>query len=356
MKRLGVLLFVGAGLATCAAAWADGGFFPPMPVANEAIDIRGPEQKAFIKYAAGTEDLIIQVSYEGDADQFAWVMPLPAKPVYEKVGGALFHELSKLTAPPPPAAKGRGMGANMPAAGEGVVVLERKEVGDFDTALLAATDPNALVSWLKDNDFAQPPEAEPIIKQYVAESWYFMAARIKAATAEAAERLRSGTIAPVRFTFSSEQIIYPLRLTAINKGPVEVLLYVAGDEAVTGPSLREEYSRRLDAGDLSEREYPTLKEMISGEVRLTKLRGTFEAADMQQDLVLTPKPSAPVAALEPVIAAANEASPTTRWLITLAPALALAGGVLLAGALVLWWSRKRAGEAKAEPPTDDTAP
>ncbi len=347
MKRLGIALFVCVGIAAGAAAWADGCFFAPVPTADEARDVRAPEQKAFITYQDGTEDLVVQVTYEGDAEEFAWVLPLPARPNedYGKVGGALFHELSELTAPPPTGGRGAEEGeATVPTA-PGVVVLQRKEVGDFETVVLAATDPNALVNWLKGNDFAQPPEAEPIIKQYVDEAWYFVAARIKAPTPEAAERLRSGTIAPVHFTFSSDRIVYPMRLTAINPGSVEVLLYIAGTEFVSGPNLGEEYAQRVDLGAMAADAYPTLREFVSGEFALTKLRGVLEAADMQQDLVLQPKPGG-IASIAPVVTAAGE-DPTTRTLLALAPVFALAGGVILAGAIVLWWSRRR---APAEPP------
>ena len=49
------------------------GFF----VWNKGVDLYEPSQKAVILHAGDTEDLILQVKYEGEATDFAWLMIPP---------------------------------------------------------------------------------------------------------------------------------------------------------------------------------------------------------------------------------------------------------------------------------------
>jgi hypothetical protein len=56
-------------------------------------------QKAVIIYENNTEDLILQVKYEGEVENFAWVVPLPNRPIINVSQPELFFELFSLTVP-----------------------------------------------------------------------------------------------------------------------------------------------------------------------------------------------------------------------------------------------------------------
>ncbi|MGQ9546102.1 MAG: DUF2330 domain-containing protein [Dehalococcoidia bacterium] len=85
-------------LVTAAPVLADGVFFPD----SVYRDLYESAQKAVILYGNSTgnctEYLILSVSFEGDAEDFAWVIPVPNKPEIAVTDAKLFRELSDFTA------------------------------------------------------------------------------------------------------------------------------------------------------------------------------------------------------------------------------------------------------------------
>ncbi len=211
-----------AVLTLSMTALADGVFFPDEAAYRrhrERVLINEPEQKAVVLYRNGIEDLIISPRFDGPAARFAWIIPVPSRPKVDKVAGALFHEIVGIVSPP---RKFKAMGTAGIARTAGVAVLERKQVGAYEVAVLQAGDASALVKWLKANRFAIPSAAKGPIKQHIKEKWTFVAARVSVPQAE--RGLRTGTLAPIRLTFPTSKPIYPLRMSALN--PEEFLVHV----------------------------------------------------------------------------------------------------------------------------------
>src|SRR5437899_655066 len=50
---------------------------------REKSFINEPDQKAFLFFSKGQEQLIISPSYAGETKEFAWVVPVPARPRVE---------------------------------------------------------------------------------------------------------------------------------------------------------------------------------------------------------------------------------------------------------------------------------
>lgn len=228
-KSIATVLTVILVLIIGTPALADGGFFVLSQYQHK--DINQPSQKAVVLYENNSEDLILQVKYEGDVDEFAWVIPVPNYPDVDVADPELFQELSQLTmrvvSPP------RGIPFPTllaPGGPEGVEVLERKVVGIYDVAILSAQDPKALIDWLNTNGFLFPEEGKEILDNYINKEWYFVAARIN--TGEEAKGLAEGTIEPLKLRFESDEIVYPLRITSLSSESCEVLLYVFADQKV----------------------------------------------------------------------------------------------------------------------------
>jgi hypothetical protein len=80
-------------LAPAAPVLADGALFPD----SMYRDLYESAQKAVILYGNNTEHLILSVSFEGNAEDFAWVIPVPAKPEIAVTDAELFWELSDFT-------------------------------------------------------------------------------------------------------------------------------------------------------------------------------------------------------------------------------------------------------------------
>ena len=89
-------------------------------------------------------------------------------------------------------------------------MLGRQRLGPFDVTRLAADDPTALANWLKDNGFPHPDGLDDNLAPYVADGWEIVA--IQLVPAEAGGSL-SGALQPLRLSFASDTVVYPMRLS-----------------------------------------------------------------------------------------------------------------------------------------------
>jgi hypothetical protein len=299
-------------LATTATpVLADGGFFPD----SMYLDLYESAQKAVILYGNSTgnctgnctgnytEHLILSVSFEGDAEDFAWVIPVPNKPEIAVTDAELFWELSDFTAAEIPS-PGFGCfffeGAAPPGDQDGVDVIEEQVVGPYATAILSATNATALADWLNANGYIFPEEGEEIVSEYIDKEWYFVATKINAVEEGTGDALAEGAIEPIVLSFASNQTVYPLRITSLSATittPPEVLLYVLADHVMVPEqyplyigygnwednAFTLEYGNNVSVEDLSG--YEILPELVStyltgDEFYLTKLRGSIDADQM----------------------------------------------------------------------------
>ena len=292
-------------LTTATPVRADGGFFPD----SMYRDLYESAQKAVILYGNCTEHLILSVSFEGDAEDFAWVIPVPNIPEITVTDAQLFWELSDFTAAEFPGGGGGfwcfGGGAAPPPE-DGVDVIEEQVVGPYATAILSATNATALADWLNANGYVFPEEGAEIVTEYIQREWYFVATRISAVEEDTQNVLAEGAIEPIVLSFASNETVYPLRissLSAMNTTGTEVLLYVLADHVMvpeqyplyigygnwTQNAFTLEFGDNVSVEDLSA--YEILPELASAylpgaEFYLTKLRGSINA-DQMVDIELT---------------------------------------------------------------------
>jgi hypothetical protein len=283
---------------TAAPVLADGCFFPD----SMYRDLYESTQRAVILYGNSTEHLILSVSFEGDAEDFAWVIPLPDKPEIAVTDAGLFWELSDFTATEIPS-PGLGClffdGADTGGQG-GVDVIEEQVVGPYATAILSATNATALADWLNANGYVFPEDGEEIVGEYIEKEWYFVATKINAVEEDTGYALAEGAIEPIVLSFASDEIVYPLRITSLsatNATPPEVLLYVFADLVMVPEqyplyvgygnwyenSFTLEFADKVSVEDLSY--YEILPVLVStylpgDEFTLTKLRGTVTTDQM----------------------------------------------------------------------------
>ena len=283
---------------TAAPVLADGCFFPD----SVYRDLYESAQRAVILYGNSTEHLILSVSFEGDAEDFAWVIPVPDKPEIAISDPELFWELSDFTATaiPSPGFGCLFFGGAAPGDQDGVDVIEEQVVGPYATAILSATNATALVDWLNANGYIFPGDGQEIISEYIEKEWYFVATKINAMDEDTGYALAEGTIEPIVLSFASDEIVYPLRITSLsatNAMPPEVLLYVFADHIMVPEqyplyigygnwednAFTLEFGGNVSVEDLSE--YEILPELVStylpgDEFYLTKLRGWISADQM----------------------------------------------------------------------------
>jgi Uncharacterized protein conserved in bacteria (DUF2330) len=224
-------------------AQACGGCFTPTENPTVVTDHR-----MILSVSKEQSTLYDQIKYSGSPSSFAWVLPisgtvdvgLSADIVFEALDGMTQTRINPppQNCPPPPDCGGRGLNAPSAAGGaedsNGVSVTKREVVGPYETVQLKATDANALQSWLAQNQFTVPADVKPVVDQYVAEHFDFLA--LKLVPGKTVQDMR-----PVRVTTKGANAVLPLRMVAAGTGPVVgISLWVIGEgryEAQNFPSF-----------------------------------------------------------------------------------------------------------------------
>lgn len=197
-------------------------------------------QEAIIVFRSGNsgkgavQDLILKIRVEGEADDFAWVVPLPSKPETREEDVALFKEcfdyvearLRPQSKSPKPRAAFGGLANGAKMEAKSVEVLSREVVGSYDVAVVKENDAGALNEWLKKEGYQDLPDAGDVIGFYREKGYVFACMKVTDT-----ELSRSGTanLHPLRFTFETggrDGIYFPMKLTGLQKERFDVNLYV----------------------------------------------------------------------------------------------------------------------------------
>ncbi|MCA9539205.1 MAG: DUF2330 domain-containing protein [Myxococcales bacterium] len=218
MKKRALASFAGAGLlagalALPSAALACGGFF-----CNSTPVDQSAERIIFVQEDANTVTSYVEITYQGDPEAFAWVVPIPSVAELGVLPGGAFNALDLATQPQfeipwggcfEAAAGGvdDADGNGAPPPGE-VNVLDQQRVGPFDTATIESDDPRALIEWLRLNEYRITEEMEPFVALYTAEGMKFLA--MKLAPGE-----DTASIQPIKMTYQAAGPAVPLRLTSV---------------------------------------------------------------------------------------------------------------------------------------------
>lgn len=213
-------------------------------------DVLQPAQKAFITWnpVEQVETFTVQPKFEGNALDFGMVIPTPGKPKLDEMPRDFFKMLavftilknreyprSKLLPPPPPAPLLAGLGGAPGGGGprqletkpNTVKVLEAGVVGSLDYKIITAEKADDLYSWLKENKYHYSGD-EATLGFYIKEKWFFTVMKIDTKQMKRnADGSFAGEITPTRFQFSSDTLIYPLKITQLSvKDKTEALFYV----------------------------------------------------------------------------------------------------------------------------------
>jgi hypothetical protein len=217
-------------------------------------DILQPAQKVFLTWdpAKKLESFAVQPKFEGNALDFGMVIPTPTQPKLHEMPRDFFkhfavysilkrrelpqskllplisdrrREYSKLSrlAEDDKAEAGSAKPADKPS----VVVLEQGVVGSLDYKIIEASRADDLYKWLKDNKY-QFAGDESTLNFYVQKKWIFTVMKIDTMQMKKSkDGSYTGDVTPTRFQFTSEKLVYPLKITQISvKDKTEALFYV----------------------------------------------------------------------------------------------------------------------------------
>ncbi len=189
----------------------------PMPVDQTGEDI-------LFVLDGSTVEVHVRIQYEGEAERFAWVLPLQGIPEVAVGSDPLFTAMSNAVGPnwqtvktydcpddDPSWESDGGFGPKFDAGGDdtgGPDVVFEAVVGAFEVVVLQGGTAMEVIDFLDANDYAQDPDAEPILQEYLDEGFLFAAVKL-AAGADVEE------IHPLAFRFQGDEPCVPIRLTRI---------------------------------------------------------------------------------------------------------------------------------------------
>jgi hypothetical protein len=220
-------------------------------------DILQPAQKVFITWdpKEKVETFTVQPKFEGNALDFGMVIPTPSQPKLNEMPRDFFKHLaiytimkkrefpvSKLL----PALEPRQLenllrqmreeqmdsikvfdDAGSMKRKPAIKILEVGVVGSLDYKIIEAGRADDLFQWLKDNKYSYSGD-EATLQHYIQKKWLFTVMKIDTMQMK---RNKDGTfdgeVTPTRFQFTTDKLVYPLKITQISvREKTEALFYV----------------------------------------------------------------------------------------------------------------------------------
>jgi hypothetical protein len=200
--------------------------------------------------------LTMSNDYEGPAENFAMVIPVPIVLQQENVRTLphdIFQRIEQLTAPrlveyweqnpcpepqrqydfdsdravvSMPTSLRAETGSAEPPVDLGVRIESRFEVGEYEIVVLSATQSSGLDTWLRQNRYNIPAGAAPLLEPYVREGMKFFVARVNIQRAQ--RRPNGGArLSPLRFHYDTPEFRLPVRLGLLNATDKQDLIVYA---------------------------------------------------------------------------------------------------------------------------------
>lgn len=228
-------LLVSVILATTVLAWPSNACACGAAIAPGGAHATMNHEVALAHWDGTTETIVMQLAMDTTTDNVALVVPTPTPATVtatDNVANATFVELDVLTAPQIQRQRRWVLGIGFPGAAaphEGAAaahapdVVNQVHLGPLEATTLAGGDLTGLRNWLSDNGYAIRPAVAAALDPYVRDGWAFVAMRLTS-TAPIA-----GGLDPVRLTFASSRLVYPMRLSVAAQDPQHVIVYTMSD-------------------------------------------------------------------------------------------------------------------------------
>jgi len=208
---------------------------------NAAPVVQEAERIVFGVEEPGQIEMHVQVFYQGEAEDFAWIVPVPAEPTVFLSNQDLFDRLSTTTGPvyrlnpttegvckaePQFFAQDLALFAGVGDAGTpvqpGVQVLSEEQVGPYETEVLATSSEAALTEYLSKRGYDIPAGLSEALAPYVdAGTTHFLALRLESGA-------DVGDISPLGLSYPGTEPAIPIRLTRVAVAenlPLEVYVF-----------------------------------------------------------------------------------------------------------------------------------
>lgn len=287
MRQVRVLVAVLVAAATwlmspggTAAACACGGIVSP------DLDARVTGEQALVTTDGGTETIVMSLDVQSVADNAALIVPTPTPATASAAGAGLFAELQRLTAPRVERAELDGVGA---APGTAPTVVAQVQLGPLEATTLTGGDLGGVRRWLDAHGYTMKPEVTAQLDPYLRQGWSFVAMKLTGTVP------LSGALDPVRLDFASDEMVYPMRMSAAAKGIQHVTVYTLSrhrmqrtDADAAGQDVTVDYAGPVTGRTTDD----TLTALSEHNPYLTRISTTIsEPASITTDFTFGPAPA-----------------------------------------------------------------
>ncbi len=215
-----------------------------------------------------------QIEYQGNPEEFSWVLPIKPGARIEEADPAWFEALdaATLTTVQGPdlncnggdfscGSQQTGFAAGLAEDGANsdkgnVTVVKQETVGPYESVTLSSKDPGALSAWLTSHGYDIPADVDPIIGAYVKEGFDFIALRLQPGNGV-------NLMKPVRVITDGASPVLPLRMVSAGTGPfTSIVLYVIGEgrwETQNFPNAKVNMDDLVWDGETSSSNYAALR-------------------------------------------------------------------------------------------------
>ncbi len=261
------------------------------------VSVFGPGQKAILAWNGQEEVLILSTDvYAEGKTMILEVLPLPSEPdLIEKTDLAPFMAIESLLSERGAWRRTMGRGE-----GPGIEIVFHEKIGAHDVTVLRVDDSGQFEEWanryLEESNMVGRVDSAKLaffVESYIEnEISYFVLDLI-----EVSSEARS--IEPIIFRFRSSSLYFPLRISAMASGEVDIALFILSDGTIieedlpyplsiaefTGP-LRGPVRFRVKGEDLEEID-PRIWELFDGDVWLTAVKYSGPLKDLADDLSIS---------------------------------------------------------------------
>ena len=214
------------------------GYFPQVAadkcvIPGSEADIYNPGQKVVVAWNGTVEKLILSTDlYSSKGTKVLEIIPLPSKPSVEKGSYKIFTEIQRIIYRHAPLA------AVEKGGGRGPEIVFHERIGAHDIMVVKAHEAEELVSFLRDyasreglKSLRITERIREIVEDYLQRGFNYWVLDL----VEVGEKVRS--VEPIIYTFRSDELYYPLRVSRAAKGETRIIVYAITRHGIGGESL-----------------------------------------------------------------------------------------------------------------------
>jgi len=274
-----------------------------IPVCGGDCTLTSQGQMNFVAIdrAAGRIRLVPNIRITGEAQDFALVVPTPSLPQITPAAKEIWDEAVNLTAPLSNRrfdrqSSGYGCASvqspvEIPGSndGGGVIVHGRSTVGMFLATIVSSEDPDALVKYLRRNQFSIASPDSEAIAGLAERGWFFTAMKLD--TENPALEIPpqwDNNVDPVTFEYAATTFEVPLGFLDINRAAqLPMVFFVVDDHRVNLPGFQTTYANSVTAGEYEAMlsRFTHVSPFLRPGRYLTRLDRTFRSGDLMEDSI-----------------------------------------------------------------------